>query len=229
MKKHLVELLTEGKFTTVEVYFQNMVPEWARTMKPAPAPAYPQPAAPAYMQPSPGRVPFSAVKDGKLDSSALRPGEFEMLSAAFPFISAQMPEKTYTYKVSHELAAKLQSGDTVVIPDRKVATQFLTAKVWVVHPSAQIDYQAKHDYAWVVQKVDIEEYRKNLDQEAAFRSMVERSEQERIRVETRKNLLATIAPTDPEEYVRFMDAMKLLGIENPETVVPALATPEVKA
>lgn len=215
-QRHLTELLTEGRFTTVSVYFPadtgNPQPVKSSQKSAMYAPA-PGPTAP-WAEATPGRVPFSAVKGGVLSVS-----EMAAMSAAFPFINKEVPSQTYTFKVSHELAKTLKNGDSVVIPHHG-DEGYAIAKVWAVHQTAQIDYNSRVDYKWIVQRVDAEQYLENIAREANFRHMLEESEKARKRAEVRASLLAQLTPTDPEAYNNFVEAMKLLGVENAENVIP---------
>lgn len=209
--RHLTELLTEGRFTTVEVFFPN-------AQKVAKA-TEPRAAVPAWGTPTSGRVPYSAVS-----GNVLNPAEMAAMQAAFPFIGKEVPERTFVYKVSHEIAKFLHTGDSVVVP-RADGQGFGIGKVWLVHESAQIDYNSDTNYKWIVQRVDAEQYNENLAREQEFTDLLERTEKARRRAEVRNALLAQLTPTDPEAFASFVNAMKLLGVENPEAVIPAPAAP----
>ena len=76
-----------------------------------------------------------------------------------------------------------------------------------------------------MQRVDAENYLENLAREEQFREVLVQSEKARRRAEVRSSLLAQLTPTDPEGYAAFVDAMKLLGVNNPETIVQPPAAP----
>lgn len=209
--RHLTELLTEGRFTTVEIFFPNA----QKSAKPA------EPRAPVWA-PTPGRVPYAAVS-----GNVLNPAEMAAMQAAFPFIGKEVPERTFVYKVSHDVAKTLRTGDSVVVP-RSDGQGFSIGKVWLVHESAQIDYNSDTNYKWIVQRVDAEQYNENLAREQEFTDLLERTEKARRRAEVRNALLAQLTPTDPEAFASFVNAMKLLGVENPEAVIPAPAAPVVE-
>ena len=76
---------------------------------------------------------------------------FTTLSASF--------QKTnfaeYTYKVPRSLARQLKKGDLIVVPTRDT---FQVAWVTAVHPDPRLDPEAKFEYKWVAQKVDLTAY-----------------------------------------------------------------------
>lgn len=204
MKRHLIELLTEGKFTTVQVYFETQLDKYREDM----------PAPPNGLQHP--RSARSSVAFRKPELNEYPWGEVAPETAMFPFVDAALPAKTYTYKVNHMQAANLAKGDRVVVPTD--ADAFAVATVWMVDKTPQIDYNAQFEYRWLVQKVDAQEYNQNLAHEQQFRALLEENEKQRQREAIRSSMLQNMLPTDPDSLAQFNEALKVLG-------VPAFAAP----
>lgn len=185
LNKHIVELLTEDQFTTVQVYFHTG--EEVRSMVPQ------QPEAPRAYPGAPAPAPWAP------------PGTFAL---------SDIPARTYTYKVSKELAAELKKGDIVVVPsDNSGHRKAKLGTVWQVSPTAAIDYNAGFDYKWIISKVDMSEYNAHITREIEFKQHLEENEKERQRQVMRDTMLARIRPVDPTQVESFRKSLQLLGVD----------------
>jgi hypothetical protein len=81
-------------------------------------------------------------------------GEYTTVAVRFDAAS-----KLYTYKTR----LKLQRNDWVIVSVNDVLK---VVQVVQVHATPQIDFEAKFDYKWVVQKVDMSDYNTTLAAEA---------------------------------------------------------------
>jgi hypothetical protein len=194
MNKHLVELLTEQQFTTVQVFFET-----AANKSQAPATGLQYPSSPR-----------SSFAKRRPDLNELTESEFEQLGAAFPFIASALPAKLYTYKCSKDVASELTKGDRVVVPTGENA--MAVATVWLVDGAAEIDYNAQFAYRWIVQKVEDQKYRENMQHEADFRKLLVESEKRRQREAIRAAMLQSLVPQDEKSLADFNSALKLLGV-----------------
>lgn len=211
MNKHLIELMTEGHFTTLSVYFESAL-DANKRHSPLAAPERDNlaPRAPAWERPV---SPVAQRYQIKAEMNVMSPTEMQrMLGASFPFIDAAMPAKCYIYKVSKELAAQLTKGDRVIIPGSD--DNFIVGKVWQVHPESQIDYDAPYEYKWVVQKVDTEGYYNHMRNEANFRVALAEAEKAKQRDAIRASVLAAHDPGS-EAHRIFSAALAALGVQAP--------------
>ena len=203
LNKHLVEILTEGKFTTVAIYF-NTEAEVAKQAAQAPQ----APGNPAPMPRSPYRE--RAVAPPPWGGPRLNEMSDAEVAGSFPFIEQAIPHKIFLYKASHEMAATLQRGDSVVVAGAN--NGFMVGKVWQVHQTAQIDYDAPYAYRWLVQKIDTTAFDDHMQKEKQFVAMLQESEKARQRAQARESLLASVRPIDPEALEVFKAGLALLGV-----------------
>lgn len=178
LHRHAIELLTEGQFTTVSVYFETEASDTARG---------------AW-----------ASKDNAAKSN-------------FPFIANSLPSRSYIYKCSNEMAASLQPGAMVIVPVE--GGRFKVGNVWQIHKSAEIDFDAKFAYKWVVQAVDTSEYDNHMAQERAFKVALVEAEKAQQREAIRASILNSIPP-NTEGYKLFEQALQAIQVTLPAPVQP---------
>lgn len=195
MNKHLIELLSEDQFTTVEAYFRSE----ADTQ---------QPTAPP-----------------KRRYSSEPPNYADMIFAnetKFPFIEQALPSRVYVYKCSKEMASLLHRGDNVVVPMQHGG--YSVGKVWNVHKTPLIDFEANHKYTWIVSKVDDSAYLQQLAKEAEFTKLLQQVEATQKREALRTAIFQNVAPGS-EAYNVFAAALGVLGVQTPTLPAPAAAAP----
>lgn len=215
LHKNVIELLTEGQYTTVSVYFQTKA-EYDSVAANIPQAAAPAPKAGAWATNQASRrtpAPWEESRWAPLDV------------AQFPFISNEIPAHLYTYKVSLELGKLLKQGDLVVVPSgRTKFEKFAVAKVWQVHATAQIDYEAGLNYSWIVQLVDTSQFNDHMQREATFRAMLTEAKKAEERAAIRASVLASMQP-GTDGYDIFAQALGVLGVEAPAPITPPPAPP----
>jgi hypothetical protein len=206
LNKHLVELLTEGQFTTVAVYFTVEADVNVQAKQPSPEAPYHYREDGTRARRSAPPPPWGLPRRPDLNEQSPQ----DAMPAAFPFIERAVPSKTFIYKCSLEMAATLNQLDHVVVGGP--TGNFSIAKVWQVHATAQIDFNAHYAYHWLVQKVDSTAYDNHMQKERQFVAMLEESEKARQRAAVREALLASVRPIDPEALEIFKAGLQLLGV-----------------
>lgn len=187
-QKHTLELLTEGQFGTIAVYFETATP--------------PNASEYAMARDVQRRHPWAADVKFPADVS-------------FPFVANSVPKQTYVYKVTPELHAQLAQGDSVVVPSSgKGAQQFSVGRVWMVHPTPQIDYDAPFEYKWIVQKIDSDLYIQQVAQEEKFRALLKDVQKAQERDKVRQSMLASVQHGG-EAYQIFTQALASIGAPVP--------------
>lgn len=204
-QKHTLELLTEGQFGTVSAYFEYANrPNNSRSQEEV---TVSNRMAPVYAS-SDRKYPWAPEVEAK-----------------FPFVGNAIPKQLYTYKVTPELHALLRSGDSIIVPaSSQGAQQFSVAKIWMVHPAPQIDYDAPFEYKWVVQKIDIATYLEQVAQEENFRNMLREVQKAQERDKVRASVLASMQQGG-EAYQLFSKAMASIGAPIPAPAPTAPVPP----
>lgn len=87
------------------------------------------------------------------------------------------PARHHTYKVWKE--DDVQEGDAVVV--ERDSGELLVVTVVAAHEVPKIDIDASWDYKWIVQKVDMSNYRSQLKREEDFTAMMLEIERTRQR------------------------------------------------
>lgn len=193
-KRHITELLTEGQYATVAVYFNT---EASKEQEPA-------------WSPEQTRRQIAVKQWGAKQDSVKN-----LLSAPqFPFIDAALPADVYVYKCSLAMAQQMKTGDRVVVPPTGRNPSMRVATVWQVHATPQIDFSANFDYKWIVQVLDTAEYDEHMDREMRFKAMLLEVEKVKEREAIRASVLGNVDPGS-EAYRVFEQALRLMNVPAP--------------
>ena len=122
----------------------------------------------------------------------------------------------YTYKA--KLTTNVKPGEAVVV---EVRGRLVLALVHSVDEVPRIDTDADYDYKWIVQRVDMTEYRQCEADEQAFRDSLQQIEREKQRAATLASFMENL-PQGSAERALFDSAVNRLSLNAP-TPAPAPA------
>jgi len=114
----------------------------------------------------------------------------------------QQGMKLYTYKVKKDI--DLDVGDIVVV---ECKDELKCAMVMEIHEIIDIDFNSNIDYKWIIQKVDMENYQKQLDVDKSVNEQIKLAEVKKRREQARQLALEIVDQTAIE------NARKMLGGE----------------
>lgn len=202
-QKHIVSLMQEG-FTTVAVRFH---PEN-------------EPVDVNVAEYTPPAAPWTGTAR-EVDESWLRgPNQRPAQQAPQPPLTATMKQPTnyneqcsrlYTYKV--KLSDNPKVGQTAIV---MVARGLVMVTIVEVHDVPKIDLDAKFDYKWLVQLVDLGQYNALLQSEENFKLMLQSIERKK-QVAAIKAEVLDMYKDDPAAHQMLMDAVKSLAVTTPAT------------
>ncbi len=107
------------------------------------------------------------------------------------FQNTAVQSRPYTYKVNKLI--KLEVTDQVIVPTvhgTKIAT------VWKIHDIPEIDYDAHYEYNWVIQKIDLGQYNKDVEIDGIIVSESRKKENEIRRKQARDLLVKNLGGAD---------------------------------
>lgn len=152
-------------------------------------------------------------KDAQREAVSNREPEFiDIVEIGNPIrrrVPAQNPayySETYTYKAP--IKAGYKAGDLALVDSPKGGLCVVT--ILEVHDTPQIDVDADFDYKWLVQKVDLTEYKDIQAKEAQFRQLLNEMERAKVREQLKKDYVASL-PEGSEASKLFEQATHLFG------------------
>jgi hypothetical protein len=118
--------------------------------------------------------------------------------------------RLYTYKV--KLSDNAKVGDTAVV---MVARGLIMVSIVEVHDVPKIDLDAKFDYKWLVQIIDMAAYNSLLQKEENFKILLQNIERKK-QVAAIKNEVLDMYKDDETAHKQLMEAVQSLSIAGPE-------------